>query len=261
MMRMKNKGSAVVVMVVIAAMMIVAIVFANRWLQKQASSIVSEPAKAPTVLTPQKKVSAPVKKGKEEVIRKTQFSPDRKYSINVFYQGGVEIARNRSSRSEGVYDQVGNIPDGRVKFINESKETYGVEYYRDQKLHNTSKIYYRDGAIKEEIYYQYGELKTSVEYFYDGAVRMERDYTDAREYFEEDEVGVGKVYFRDGTLKYEWSMTNGDPVGFKKSYNGQGELVSEVYYDGEGKIAASKEAAANSMFPNLISPEWFTENP
>ena len=237
----EKQGSAELIAIIVFVALIIGLVMTNRWLQKQASDIASKPIDAPTIETvSEKKQAPPTKKRKGEVVRKTRFSPDRKCKINVFYQEGVEIARNKSSKGK-VYDQTGEIPDGKVKFTNESNGTYGVEYYRNGERHGPAKIYYKDGVLRQETYYQYGKLMTNTEYFQDGIVRMEEDYADAREYGDESEVGIGKVYFRDGTLKYEWYMTVTEPIGFKKSYNGKGRLVAEFYYDEYGQLMEPKE--------------------
>ena len=237
----EKRGASGVIAIIIFVVLVTVIVMANRWLEKETGKIVSKSVDAPVVSqkapTEQKK---PKIKRTGEVIRKTRFSPDRKYKINVFYQEGVEVARNRSAKGEA-YDQKGEIPDGKVKFINESNETYGVEYYRNGKRNGPAKTYYKDGALREDTYYQFGKLMTNTEYFHDGIVRMEKDYTNARDSRSEKEVGIGKVYSRDGALKYEWFMTVTEPIGYKKSYNSRGDLVAEFYFDEYGQPMEKEE--------------------
>ena len=255
-MNQANKGSAGVIAIVIIVMLIVGLVMVNQWLQKQAGEITSQPIVTSTAAL----TSAPVKKEAPkikrtgEVIRKTRFSPDRKYEINIFYQGGVEVARNKTSNGNA-YDQTGEIPDGKVKFINASNETYGVEYYRDQKRHGSANIYYSDDVLKQEIDYQYGKLMTNKEYYHDGSVRMEEDYSNARDSRGEEEVGIGKVYSRDGTLRYEWFMTVTEPIGYKKSYNSNGDLVAEFYYDEyDQPMEPKEEALSPDASPSVEAP-------
>ena len=164
------------------------------------------------------------------------MAPDRSFELSIFYQGGEEIARHRVDRKGALYDQTGIIPDGKVKFVNETNETYGAEIYKDGKRHGPMKAFYKDGILMQESYYQFGRLVTSKEYFHNGTLRMEVDYSDAREYDDGRDVGTGKVYSQDGRLKYEWKLTNTDPVGYQKSYNRQGALTGEVYFDGSGNI-------------------------
>ena len=242
-----KRGNAGIVAIIIFVVLVTFIVMANRWLEQQTGKIVSKPAGTPTAAptsAPAKK-EAPKIKRKGEVIRKTRFSPGRKYKINVFYQGDAEIARNKSSNGK-VYDRMGEIPDGKVKFINESNKTYGVEYYQNGKRNGSAKTYYKDGALREDTYYQFGKLMTNTEYYHDGTMKMEADYTDAREHSDDKEVGIGKIYFRDGALKYEWSMTITEPIGYKKSYNSKGALVAEFYFDEYGQLM-EKEGEAPSL--------------
>ncbi len=238
--------------IVIVAVMVIGIVMANRWLQEQTRQITSAPvpvAEKVAQVSPQKE--RPKVVAGKEVIRKTRLSPDRKYEINMFYQDGVEIAQNKFS--QGVtYDQEGQIPDGKVKFINESNETYGVEYYRNQKREGPAKVFYSDGVLKQEAQYQSGKILTSTEYYYDGTVRMAEDYTDARQGSETKEAGIGKVYFRDGKLKYEWYFTVKDPVGFRKSYDQNGKLVAEFYYDEYGQPVGKDGAVTASNVPSAL---------
>ena len=69
---------------------------------------------------------------------------------------------------------------------------------------------------------------------------MELNYEDALDWGDEQEVGVGKVYNKDGTLKYEWNLTTKNSTGFKKSYNRYGQLVREVRYNSSGEIIQDK---------------------
>ena len=246
---LEKQGSAGLIAIIIFVALIIGLVMTNRWLQKEASDIASKPIDTLTVEPLfQKKQATQTKKGKGEIIRKTRFSPDRKHEINRFYQGGEEIASFKSSKAE-IYDRSGKIPDGRVRFVNDSDGTYGVEYYRDEERHGPVKLYYSDGQLKKEFYYQYGTLMTCTEYYHDGTIRMEEDYSDAREHMDDTEVGIGKVYSRNGVLKYEWYMTNNEPIGFKKSYNQRGELVDEVYYDEYGQLIEQEEVLPSSGTP------------
>ena len=85
-------------------------------------------------------------------------------------------------------------------------------------------------------------LMNNTEYYHDGAVRMEQDYSDARGYGDDPEVGIGKVYTRHGTVKFEWFLINSEPVGFKKSYNQKGGLVDTVYFDEYGQVIEPEQA-------------------
>ncbi|MBN1870750.1 MAG: hypothetical protein JW847_09275 [Candidatus Omnitrophica bacterium] len=250
-----QKGSVGVMAMIVIAAVIIGIAMANRWLQKQTDSIgttaAAPPIPEPGRPEPVKKTSTVRRTG--EVIRETRYSPDRKYEINVFYQDGKEIARNRTTNGE-VYDQEGEIPDGKVKFVNVSTETYGVEYYRNQKLHGPANIYYSDDVLKQELVYQNGKLITNTEYYHDGTVRMQEDFTDARALTNHTEKGMGKVYFRDGTVKYEWHLTVTEPIGYLKSYDRKGNVVDAVYFDEFGQAVDPQEAIPVVETPSDVEP-------
>jgi hypothetical protein len=234
------KRSGGIVMVSIFVMVVAGLLVVNQWLQEKAGYIVDNPINTSTAPIRPQKIKGPedvqvARSG--DVIRKTRLAPERTYEVHVFYQGGREVARQKTNVGGGtILDYSGTIPDGKVEFIDESNETYGVEYYQGGGRHGPLKELYKDGRPRREAYYQYGKLLTGKEYYQDGIVRMEEDYSDARQYKDRREVGIGKVYSRDGTLKYEWRLTNADPVGFNKSYNQKGELVAEVYYDEYGQV-------------------------
>lgn len=240
----RKQGAAGPATIIIFVVLIVGFVITNIWLRKMAGRITSQSKKASVAVKEMasKNNDKQKKKRKGDIIRKTYFSPDRKYEINIFYQGGGEVARNKFSNGD-TYDRTGKIPDGKVEFIDETDKTYGTEYYRDQKRHSTAKIYYIDDVLKQKLYYQYGKKITNQEYYHDGILRMEENYTNAREYGVDDETGIGKVYFRDGAIKYEWHLTVTEPIGFKKSYNRSGRLVGEFYYDEYGKLMDPKEVS------------------
>ena len=75
-------------------------------------------------------------------------------------------------------------------------------------------------------------------------VQAEYNYEDARFIRGENEVGIGKIYNKDGSLKYEWYRTNGNKVGFRKSYNRNGELRAATYYDQQGHITKDPSSVA-----------------
>jgi len=56
-------------------------------------------------------------------------------------------------------------------------------------------------------------------------------------------VGIGKIYYDNGTLRYEWNLTKALPKGYKRAYNSAGELIMQKTYD---------------VFGTLIKEERFT---
>ncbi len=170
----------------------------------------------------------------EDIIHKTRIVHGGEYIENVFYKGREVIARYKTS-PKGDYDYSGEIPDGKIKFIDENTKTYGEEIYKKGKKNGVSKTYYENGELKAESYYFNGKILSSKEYYPDGKIRFEVNYEDARENTDSKENGEGKLYYPNGKLKYEWQITKSKRTGFKKSYNQDGGLRAEVYVDENGK--------------------------
>lgn len=180
--------------------------------------------------------SARRRKPGEKIVRKDRLSPGRDYMESVFYLNDTEVARQKIV-NEKVVESSGEIPEGRVDFLDESKKTYGTEYYLEGKKNGPSLTYFPDGRSNIEAYYQWGKLLWKREYYNDGGIRLEVNYEDAREQAGNKEAGVGRVYYRDGIIKYEWNLTNSEKIGFKKSYNRDGELRAAFYFDEYGQPA------------------------
>ena len=171
-----------------------------------------------------------------EIVRKMRLDPSRKFTESVFFLDDRQIAGYKSMREE-IFDIMGEIPDGKVSFINETRRTYGEEYYRNGQRHGMYREFFSDGNIKKEVEYSYGKVKNVKEYYIDGQVRMEVDLYDALIFRGKDEeAGAGKLYFRDGTLKYEWSLTNMNEHRYRKAYNIKGELIQLDYFDHNGHL-------------------------
>ncbi len=198
------------------------------------SSAVGSPSKA-DVGNAALERSLPSRKHSPSVVRRDRLSPGRDYLESVFYAEDVEIARQKIAGGR-VVETAGNIPNGKVKFMNESSHMHGVEYYNNGKKDGPSNTYYPNGQAFEEAYYRHGRLLWRKEYYSDGSLRLEIDYQDARDYGEDVEVGRGKLYYRDGTVKYEWQLTNSDAEGFKKSYDQKGGLRGALYFDRDGHL-------------------------
>ena len=99
-----------------------------------------------------------------------------------------------------------------------------------------SETYYETGDLKERAIYEEGKLVSKVEFYADGRKRFELDLSDARQMEGNPEVGIGKLYWANGNIKYEWHMTGLDPIGFKKSYNRDGSLRQALYYDENNEL-------------------------
>lgn len=173
-------------------------------------------------------------KKKIPVTEKIYMDPNRVYTVSVFFQEGKEIARYKTINHE-IVDQQGIIPDGDVKFENSSRRSYGTEHYSDNQRHGIFKEYFTEGQIRREAKYVEGKIWWNKEYFIDGTLRMEEYYEDSLISSISKETGHGKIYFRDGRLMYEWNLTNRDENRYKRSYNREGKLVAETYYDNLGQ--------------------------
>ena len=173
-----------------------------------------------------------------EVSRVTQLDPNRTFFHNIIYADGNRIAAFKTYEGSGytMFELEGNIPDGKVTFMDRSRNTSGVESYRDNQRHGICREYYESGPVRRDILFEYGKAVQEREYYIDGTLRMDINYRDALAGIQDNEVGIGKVYYRDGTLRYEWSLTNRDRQRYKKSYNIAGDLVQEKIYDARGNL-------------------------
>ncbi len=198
---------------------------------RQNSSIAIAPA-GPSIADQNPSLRYP--RAGEKITRRDKLSPGRDYIESVFYLNKEEIARQKIVNGKTV-ESSGEIPRGRVDFVDDSKNTYGAEHYARGKKEGSSQTYFADGRMNAEAYYRQGKLLWKKEYYNDGAIRIELNYEDARENADEKETGIGKVYYRDGTLKYEWNLTNSERIGFRKSYNQDGALRAAFYFDEHGQ--------------------------
>ncbi len=171
----------------------------------------------------------------DDVVRKVRWEPNRKFEQNIFLIDGQEVARFKNIR-EKIFDIEGVIPDGEVKFERKSKGTYGYEHYSNGKRHGPYVEYYDNGQVAREADYYQGKRISVRDYYYDGTLRMEENVFDALLLCDDPEAGWGKTYYRDGTLMYEWALTNELDGGYKRSYNVKGELTEEKIYDDRCEI-------------------------
>ena len=124
-----------------------------------------------------------------------------------------------------------------MDFLDESRGTYGVEHYLDGQKDGPSLTYFSNGQLNLDAYYRRGALLQKKEYYNDGDPRLEVNYEDARTNAASKEAGDGKVYYKNGILKYEWHFTQSDKVGYQKSYNPDGTLRAAFYFDENGQPA------------------------
>ncbi len=189
---------------------------------------------------PENKVTVtkkPKRKVFGEITKTLRLNPNRTYYDVVFLEDGEAFSQCKSVDRK-IYDCTQDIPNGPVEFINKTKNTHGKEYYRDNKLDQSYREYYLDGQMRRESEYFLGALIKNKEYFSDGIVSKQEDFEDALWIpdSKNTEIGVGKVYFRDGSLMYEWSLTSQGKGGYAKSYDRNGRMVAAKYFDENGKL-------------------------
>jgi antitoxin component YwqK of YwqJK toxin-antitoxin module len=173
--------------------------------------------------------------GAETITRKTDVVRGADYYHSVFYRGDKQIADQKHTSKDGILDHKGETINGRVKFSDDYRHTHGEEYYRKGKMNGEALTYYEDGQLKKESFFLTGKLIRSREYYNNGKLRFEVDYDNALTTVSSDEIGIGKLYYMDGTIKYEWDFRFGNRRNFRKSYNRKGELTFEAYYDEHGE--------------------------
>jgi len=178
----------------------------------------------------------------KEITKKIDVVRGQDYIENIYYLGEEEIAREKETK-DGIVEQTGFIPDGKIKFVNDYQKTYGEENYRFGKKHGISKSYFQDGTLHMESEYEDGQMLWSKEYFTQGHLRYEVNFKDARLEPIKNENGIGKIYHLNGRLKYEWNVTKSRQRAYKKSYNRIGTLMYEAYFDSRGKLI--KETSHN----------------
>ena len=200
---------------------------------KEVSTAAKKPIKK-EVFLPKSSPGPSLLEGEGKLVRRSRIHPNRLYFEDVFFKGDKEMLRCKSA-DDKFYDCTGEIPDGKYKFFNETTGAHGEEFFDRGKRHGTYKEFYPQGELQRQITYLFGNKREVKEFFIDGIVKMEINLSDAAWFDVRGETGVGKVYYREGTLMYEWRHTSVGE-GYKKSYNKDGSLRTVEYYDGAGKL-------------------------
>jgi len=167
--------------------------------------------------------------------RVTRIVIGQEFILHKFYIDSEQVAMMQEY-ANGDRKLEGTLPEGKVHFKDHSKHSEGEEFYRNGTKHGKAMAYYSDGIVKLEENYAFGKLLTVKEYYQNGKLRLDADYSNARQQKDVKELGVGKLYFPNGYLKYEWKFTVGNNTGFQKSYNQDGTLRHEAYYDKQGNL-------------------------
>ena len=190
-----------------------------------------------------------------ELVHRIRLHPNRDSYLHTFYAGDKEIG-GFSSKDDEISDESGKIPDGEIKFVNESTEMHGVENLREGKRHGPAQTFLASGELYLDETYNRGQLVTSKQYAKDGHLTMVINMEDARDDPINHENGTGKVFWSNGVLKYEWSITKSDRTAYKRSYNTEGGLISEEFFDSHGQPIIKPPASPDQPPPpaNLLSP-------
>lgn len=212
-------------------------IFANKWLESTMNKLLYRAVVSNKIKALEKKNEENRRRiYKEKVVRKILMNPNRTFSESRLYSKGELIAQFNSVKGDEINDLKGFLPEGKVSFINETKGTYGEEYYQKGKRHGTYTEYYDNGVIYRKAKFYNGQLMENSIFYFDGTPRLVADFKDALRFVDDPEVGHGKIFYRSGILMYEWELTNLLKGGYKKSYNRDGELVEEKIYDNIGDL-------------------------
>jgi antitoxin component YwqK of YwqJK toxin-antitoxin module len=242
----ENARALFIVMAFFVFVIVALTVISNKLRQEVDTIETDKPAITVAPQTVKAQNQAQKRKAAREITRQTIVVRGNDFVEHWFYDGEEVVAKQRVGAA-GVIDTEGEIPDGIVKFTDTYKNTYGEERYEDGVREGPSATYYQDGKLKETAKFEKGRMVSSIEYYADGSKRFELDTSDARLIEGDREVGVGKLYWPNGQLKYEWYMTRRDPIGYKKSYNREGQLRHATYFDENNEEIRKDEPSADGV--------------
>ncbi len=179
-------------------------------------------------------------------------APDKDYTENVILVKKKEVARFKR-KGDKIFDEVGFIPDGKIKFVNDLERTYGFENYVKGKLEGEYIEYYSNGRIKAQAKYKEGRLWERKVYYENGGLFSEEDYSHTASvsaltlYKGLKDIGKGKVYRFNGTIKYEWRVTDEDEKFYTKNFDSSGNISEAFYYDKSGALVEHWKAPADGV--------------
>ncbi len=178
-----------------------------------------------------------------EILRIERKLPQQDHADNIILINSKEVARFKSE-NDRFFDMIGQIPDGKVKFVNEWENTYGFEHYRNGIRDGEYVEYYSNDQLKVNAEYLRGRPMKRKSYFLNGSLRTNEDYSNAewisnlRSSGKIKEVGIGKIYRIDGSLKYEWYFVDDAEKNYTKTYDSAGNLIEANYYNAQGDLIA-----------------------
>jgi len=190
--------------------------------------------------TVKKKVLVPTTTEEGIPLRTESKNPKHDFTESIILVEGEEVARFKTE-DEKIFDAEGQIPDGKIKFVNTWKSIYGFEHFREGKREGPYVAYYQNGQIQSEAKYAEGQVLKRKTYYYSGELQMEENYANAQRavIFLRDKlkhVGRGKMYRLDGSLKEEWHVTDDTDQNYIRRYNSKGDVAKESFYTKEGEL-------------------------
>jgi len=178
-------------------------------------------------------------------LRRESKNPKNSYTESIITVDEKEVARFKKKDGK-IFDVQGQIPDGKIKFTNKWESTYGFEHFHKGKRDGPFTAYYQNGRIHSEASYKNGRLIKRKSYYHGGVLRMEEDYTNTN-YVSTflqgtfKRVGRGKIYRLNGSLKYEWYVTDDAEQFYTKRYNSKGKIVQENFYNRQGEVIKKQQ--------------------
>ncbi|MCA9403279.1 MAG: hypothetical protein KC897_05810 [Candidatus Omnitrophica bacterium] len=221
----------------IIVVILAVLIFASKWVENAINKLMQRAIAYPKIhqLEEQNRRNlSRIYQGK--VVRRILMNPNRTHAESRIYNDGELVAQFSTIKGDEIENLKGVLPEGQIGFINETKETYGQERYRKGKRHGEYAEYYSNGVLYRRAKFYEGKLMENEIFYFDGTPRRIEDFKDALRFVDDPEVGYGRIYYRDGSLMYEWKLTNLLKGGYKKSYNKEGRLVEEKVYDNMGDL-------------------------
>ncbi len=176
----------------------------------------------------------PINQPQGEVLKRIHHLPGGNEVEYFFSINSQKIAYQKMIDGK-IIESEGEIPDGIVKFIDHYENVTGEETYKNGKRQGIARTYDNSNLLLRESVYNAGKLVSSKEFYPTGEIRLIANYTNAKQGVNLKEIGVGKIFYRDGSLKYEWRFTNDQTQGTRKAYGKDGQIISEEQYIADNK--------------------------
>ena len=134
-------------------------IFANKWVESVTNKLLYRAVVSSKIKSLEKRDEENRRRiYKEKVVRKILMNPNRTFAESRLYSEGLLIAQFNSVKNDDMNDLKGVLPEGKVSFINETKGTYGEEYYQKGKRHGTYTEYYDNGVVYRRAKFYQGKL-------------------------------------------------------------------------------------------------------